>query len=91
MGMMSNFFGGNQNGSMPGPFGNIAQLFQKFQQFMQNPLGSLINKGVNIPANLNNNPEAIVNYLRSSGQMSDDQFNQFSQMANTFQNLFPHK
>ena len=92
MNRMRNYFGGNQNGSgnLPGPFGNMMGMVQKFNQFMQNPMAALMSGGLSVPQNLNNNPEAIVNYLRSSGQMSDDQFNQLSQMANTFQNFIPH-
>lgn len=80
--MMRNLFGGGP--LLPGPLGNIANLFQKFNQFRQNPIGSLLGMGINIPQNISNNPEAIVNYLRNSGQMSEDQFNQFSQLAQQF-------
>lgn len=88
MSMMRNLFGG---GGLSGPFANISALFQKFNQFRQNPLGALISTNVNLPQGINNDPESIVNYLRSSGQMSEDQFNQFSQMANQFQSFLPKK
>lgn len=92
MNQMRNFFGGNGGGfNLPGPLGNIANLFQKFQQFTQNPLGALLSIGVSIPQNVNGDPESMVNYLRNSGQMSNDQFNQFSQMANQFQNFMAKK
>lgn len=92
MNMMRNFFGGGQQQApMGGPLGNISRLFQKFQQFIQNPIAALMGINVNIPQNVGNNPEAIVNYLRNSGQMSEDQFNQFSQMANQFENFIPKK
>ena len=42
--------------------------------------------GFNVPPHLQNNPEGTVNYLRNSGQMTDEQFNQFSQLAQQFQN-----
>ena len=86
--MMRNLFGGPENG-LPGPLGGIANLFQKFDQFRQNPLSALMSTNVNVPQNLGNNPEAIVNYLRNSGQMSEEQFNQFSNLANQFQNFMP--
>lgn len=88
MNMMRNLFGGPPQ-SMPGPFGNIMNLIQKFNQFRQNPIGAIMGLGIDIPQNIGNNPEAIVNYLRNSGQMSDQQFNQLSQMANQFQNVLP--
>lgn len=89
MNMMRNFFSGNQGPGLPGPLGAISNLFQKFNEFRQNPMGALMGMNVNVPQNLGNNPEAIVNYLRNSGQMSEEQFNQLSQMANQFQNFMP--
>lgn len=62
---------------------------QKFNQFRQNPIGAIIGMGFNVPPHLQNNPQATVNYLRNSGQMSEEQFNQFSQMAQQFQNNMP--
>lgn len=61
--------GGNpfQNGSAFGPFGGMTNFMNQFNQFR---------------STLTGNPEQMVQRLRQSGQMSDDQFNQFSQMAN---------
>ena len=70
-------------------FGNFSNLMQKFNQFRQNPIGAIIGMGFNVPPHLQNNPQATVNYLRNSGQMSEEQFNQFSQMAQQFQNNMP--
>ena len=70
---------------MFGQFGNIANLMQMFSQFRQNPIGAIMGMGFNVPQHLQNNPEGTVNYLRNSGQMSDQQFNQFSQLAHMFQ------
>ena len=77
-------FNGNGN-----PFGNIMNLAQMFNQFKNNPIGALMNMGYNIPQNLQNNPdpEAVVNFLRNSGQMNDQQFNQYSNFAQTFQGM----
>jgi hypothetical protein len=53
-------------------------------QFVQNPAGAIMGMGYNVPQNVQSGgPEAIVNYLRSSGQMSEQQFNQFYQLANS--------
>lgn len=82
MGPMNNFFG---------MFQNVGNIFSMFQQFMQNPMSAFVNRGMRIPPNIQNNPEAITNYLRSSGQMSDDQYNQAAQMAQMAQNLFGKK
>ena len=67
---------------MPNPlFQN--QLLNQFQQFKSNPMSFLVQRNVNIPRNLMNNPEEAVNYLLKNGQMSQEQYNQLSQMAST--------
>lgn len=94
MNTMRNYFGGGQNNGgpgLPGPFGNAMNVISKFKEFMQNPIRAMLGSGINIPQNIQNNPEAITNYLRNSGQMSDDQFNQVSQLAGWAQNLFGRK
>ena len=70
-------------------FGNFSNLMQKFNQFRQNPIGAIMGMGFNVPPHLQNNAQATVNYLRNSGQMTEEQFNQFSQMAQQFQNNMP--
>lgn len=82
MSTMHDLMGGGQGGGLPGPLGNFANLMTKFNQFRQNPAGALM--GINFPQNVQGNPEAMVNYLRNSGQMSNEQFNQFSNLANQF-------
>lgn len=79
----------NQMGNFMNAFSSMAGLFQMFNRFRQNPVGELMGMGFNVPQNLQNNPQGMVNYLRNSGQMSEEQFNQFSQMAQQFQNNMP--
>lgn len=67
------------------PMANFFGMMQKFNEFRQNPIGALMGMGYNVPPHLQNNYEGMVNYLRNSGQMTDQQFNQFSQMAQQFQ------
>ena len=76
------FFGGNN------PFSNIMDLVRKFRQFSSNPFGELmgINPNLNIPQNISNNPQAMVQYLRNSGKMTPDEFDQCSQLAIMFNN-----
>jgi hypothetical protein len=65
---------------MPNPlFQN--QLMSQFQSFKANPLSFLIQRNINIPQQYMNNPEAAVKYLMNNGQMSQDQYNQISQLA----------
>lgn len=92
MNRMRNFFGGGSPGEFngigmgnSGPLGNMVNLMQMFNQFKNNPFGALVSMGKNIPQRFQNDPEAMVNYLRSSGQMNNQQFNQFSNLAYQFQ------
>lgn len=69
-----NLFNNNRQSGMqmPGPFGNIMNLMTQFNQFRQNFQGD---------------PQAQVQQLRQSGQMSDEMFNRLSGMARQFQQL----
>lgn len=53
-----------------GAFGNMMNMMQQFNQFRQNFQGD---------------PKQKVNELLQSGRMTQDQFNQLSQMAQQFQ------
>ena len=61
------------NGMMPGnnfgPFGNVMNMMQQFNQFRSTFQG---------------NPQQKVQELLSSGQMTQEQFNQLSNMAQQF-------
>ena len=70
--MANPLFGGSngpiQNGSnMFGPFGNMMNFMNQFNQFR---------------SNLSGNPQQMVQQMLQSGQMSQEQFNQLSGMAN---------
>lgn len=86
--------GGPQQNQFGGPLGklmSIANIGQKFQQFSQNPVASLLNMNPNlsIPQNLMNNPEAAVKHLLSTGQMTQEEYNQFGNLVNPFQSMLP--
>ena len=51
------------------------------QQFQNNPVQFLMQRNLNIPQEMLNNPQAAIQHLMNSGQMSQAQFNQFQQMA----------
>lgn len=70
-----NALGGAAIGSM-NPMAMLAQL-------KQNPLGLLRQAGFNVPANIND-PNAIIQHLMNSGQISQEQMNKAQQMAQTF-------
>ena len=50
-------------------------MLQIVQQFKQNPLGFLLQKKLNVPANVTNDPNAILNYLLLTGQVTQNQIN----------------
>lgn len=50
-------------------------MLQMVQQFKQNPLGFLLQRRLNVPPNVANDPNAILNYLLSTGQINQNQIN----------------
>lgn len=55
------------------------------QQFKTNPMQFLVQRRLNIPQNVPmNDPQAILNYLASSGQISQSQIDRAYQMAAQF-------
>ena len=50
-------------------------MLQMVQQFKQNPLGFLLQRRLNVPPNVVNDPNAILNYLLSTGQINQNQIN----------------
>lgn len=56
-------------------------FMQQFSAFQKNPLQFLLNKNINIPQDLQNDPKGAVQYLLNNGQMSQAQFNKLNDMA----------
>lgn len=56
---------------------------QMLSQLKSNPLGLLRQAGFNVPDNVNN-PQAIIQHLMNSGQISQSQLTQAQQMAQNF-------
>lgn len=65
---------------------NINNMMQMFQVFRQNPMQYLLSRGANIPQNIQNNPDEIIQYMLNTGQITQQQYNQAAQMARQFQN-----
>jgi RIO-like serine/threonine protein kinase len=59
-------------------------MFQQFQMFRQNPMQWLMSRGMKVPQNIVNDPNAIIQHLIDTGQISQQQYNQASQMAKQF-------
>lgn len=56
---------------------------QMLAQLKSNPLAMLQKAGYNIPQNLND-PQAIIQHLMNSGQISQQQMNNAQRIANQF-------
>ena len=54
-------------------YGNINDLANLYQQFMQNPM-QMLSKKYNLPQNVNN-PNDIIQHLLNTGQISQTQVN----------------
>lgn len=60
------------------------QLMQNLQQLKANPLQFLVKRGFNVPATVGNDPQAIMNHLLQTGQVTQQQINSVYQMAQQF-------
>lgn len=63
---------------------NPMNMMQMVQQFRQNPMQMLLQRKMNVPQNIMNDPNAILNHLLQTGQITQNQVNQAYQMANGF-------
>ena len=58
------------------------------QQLKMNPMQFLMSRRLNVPQNMINNPNAIVNHLLQTGQISQEQLNRaYQQMSQMRGNL----
>ena len=62
---------------------NKINPMQMLNQLRQNPVQVLRQAGLNIPANLND-PNAIIQHLMNSGQVTQQRYEQARQMAERF-------
>lgn len=63
-------------------FGNIKDIADMYQRLRQNPM-QMLNQRFNIPQNVNmGDPNAILQHLMNTGQVSQNQINQAMQMKN---------
>ncbi len=67
--------------AMSGSAGNMSQMLQ---QLKANPVQFLMRRRFNIPANIANDPNAILQHIVSTGQASQQQINNSYQMAGRF-------
>lgn len=60
---------------------NMASALQNLKQ---NPMQFLMQKKFNVPQDIANDPNAIIQHLMNSGQVSQQQYNKAMQMAKQF-------
>lgn len=51
-----------------------------YQQFRQNPMAFMMQKGMNIPQNIMNDPNAIINQMMNTGQLNQQTYNKAQQI-----------
>ena len=79
----------NQGGQ--NPMQKMMGMLSMFPKFMQNPVGAMMSCGMNVPQNIQGNPQAMINYFLNSGQMTQEQYNTVAPFANMAQNFFGKK
>lgn len=71
---MPNPFQAFSGGNMPGPFGNMQQMIQQFNQFKNSFTGD---------------PKQAVQNMLNSGRISQDDLNRAQEMARQLMNILP--
>ena len=60
------------------------QMLQSLQQLKANPMQFLMQRRLNVPPNIANDPNAILNHLMQTGQVNQQQVNAAYQMMQRF-------
>jgi len=63
---------------------NLQSLMQMLPQLKANPMQFLMQRKLNIPQSMMNDPQAIMNHLLQTGQVNQSQVNSAYQMAQQF-------
>ena len=71
------------NNPLMGNMANGMNIMQQLQMLRQNPMQFLRQRGFNVPDNITN-PQAIIQHLMNSGQVTQQQMNQAQVMAQGF-------
>lgn len=81
--MANPFFNAMMGQMAPQPQMNI---FEAAQQLKKNPMGFLLQRKLNVPASMLNNPTAMLNYLVQTNQVSQAQADAGRAQLNQIQN-----
>lgn len=65
-------------------FHSMAGMSQMLQQLKSNPMQFLLQRKLNVPQEIANDPQAILNHLLASGQVSQEQVNMAYQRGRMF-------
>lgn len=65
---------------------NISDIASTLQNLKSNPMAFLMQRKYNIPQDISNDPNKILQYLLSTGQVSQEQYNAAYQQAMMFRN-----
>lgn len=64
-----------------------ANPLQMLSELMTNPIGFAVKRGFNIPDNIPSDPTSITQYLLSSGQISQQYYNDTVQKAQPYRTI----
>lgn len=67
---------------------NITSMLQSLKQ---NPMQFLMQRKFNIPQNIANDPNAIIQHLMNSGQVTQEAYNRANSMAKQISNAHGYK
>lgn len=59
-------------------------FMSQLQALQRNPMQFLLQRKLNVPQNIMNDPNAIIQHLMNTGQITQAQYNQANQMARQF-------
>lgn len=57
-----------------------------FQTFMKNPMQFMMQRNMNIPQEISNDPDRIIQHMMDNGLLSQDQYNHAKSMAEQMKN-----
>lgn len=60
---------------MRDPFGSMQNMVSSFNGFMNNPMQALLQRRINVPQTMMNNPSGIIQYMMNNGMLNQQQYN----------------
>ena len=67
------------------PFGSLGNMMGQAQSFFSNPMQFMLGRRMNLPQNIGNDPNQIIQYLMNSGKLSQEQYNQAAKASKGLQ------